>query len=167
MKTSHKIQTGVLVAALALAGGVTATAQQSQGHEPAVSEKPIKANFRDRKQRRSGHGGPRGQMLQDIFKLVDADSDGAVTQAEIDAFRAAKTAQADISGDGALSIEEFDTLYREFTRPRMVDAFQHMDNDGDGLISQDEMDARFGSIVARMDHDEDGVLTLKRRHRSD
>jgi Ca2+-binding EF-hand superfamily protein len=102
-----------------------------------------------------------------LFEEIDADGDGAVTQAEIDAFRAAKVAGADTSGDGALSIEEFDTLYREFTRWRMVRAFQELDTDGDGVISQAEMDRRFGRVVEQMDRDGDGALTLQDRRPRD
>ena len=120
---------------------------------------------------RDGRDGPRGHrgfgasagpgMMQTLFAEVDADGDGRVTQDEIDAFRAAKVRAADTSGDGALSIEEFDTLYREFTRSRMVDAFQDLDANGDGMIDKAEMDARLTRIKARMDRDGDGVLTLR------
>ncbi|MCX7645086.1 MAG: EF-hand domain-containing protein [Rhodobacteraceae bacterium] len=109
-----------------------------------------------------GFGGPGGgEMMQMLFEEVDADGDGAVTQAEIDAFRAAKVGTADASGDGGLTLEEFETLYREFTRLRMVRAFQALDTDGDGVISQAEMDRRFGRVVERMDRNGDGVLTLE------
>lgn len=69
----------------------------------------------------------------------------------MNAFRAAKVAAADLNKDGALSLEEFDTLYRELTRTRMVRAFQSLDSDGDGVISAEEMDARVALIMQRME----------------
>lgn len=69
----------------------------------------------------------------------------------MDTFRAAKIAAADLNKDGALSLEEFDTLYRELTRTRMVRSFQSLDSDGDGVISAEEMDARVAAIMQRME----------------
>ena len=113
-----------------------------------------------------GHGmGGRGGMFRAVFMQIDADKDGKITQAEIDAFRDAKVSGADTSGDGALSIEEFDTIYREMTRSRMVDAFQRLDDDGDGQISKAEMDTRFGNVVKFMDRNGDGALSMEDRGR--
>ncbi|MFP1631297.1 EF-hand domain-containing protein [Zhengella sp. ZM62] len=108
-----------------------------------------------------GHGG----MFRTLFTEVDADKDGKITQAEIDTFREAKVASADASGDGSLSIEEFDTLYREFTRSRMVDAFQRLDDDGDGQITRAELDARLANVVKFMDRNGDGALSMEDRGR--
>ncbi len=168
MKTSNLIQAGLLITALAVSGAVVATAQEQPEAEPqAEMTKPAKAEHRGHSHRHghSMHHGRRGggEMFRNIFDAVDANDDGAVTQEEVDAFRAAKLAEADASGDGALSIEEFDTLYREFTRFRMVDAFQELDADGDGVIGTEEIDGRLGRIVERMDRDGDGTLTLQRR----
>lgn len=172
MKTTKLIPAGFLVTALALSGAVVATAQNVPEASPGAERaKIVKAEARgDGRHRGQGHhrghgrhGG--GEIFRNLFNAVDADGNGAVTQEEVDAFRAAKLAEADTSGDGALSIEEFDTLYREFTRPRMVDMFQDLDADGDGVIGTAEMDDRFGRIVERMDRNDDGALTLQRRDR--
>ncbi|MEM7487753.1 MAG: EF-hand domain-containing protein, partial [Pseudomonadota bacterium] len=124
------------------------------------------ADFRGDRGGRHGRGhrgGMRGgEMFRDVFDAADADGDGTVTQAEIDAYRDARVSEVDVSGDGALSIEEFDTLYRDLTRSRMVDAFQALDADGDGQISAEEMDRRVARFVERMDRDGDGALTLQR-----
>lgn len=175
MKPGKALPAAFLALVLAGGGAALATAQGAQAGDDAISAHPRmehgesrEGHGREHGQRghfgHRGHGGfGGGEMLRTIFAQVDADDDGSVTQAEIDAFRAARIEQADASGDGALSIEEFDTLYREFTRFRMVDAFQHLDADGDGVIDSAEMDSRVGGIVERMDRDGDGALTLRDR----
>ena len=40
----------------------------------------------------------------------------------------------------------------------MVDRFQDLDAEGDGAVTQAEMDKRFGSIVERMDRNDDGQV---------
>lgn len=166
MKTSRLIPAGFLIAAMAVSGAVVATAQSAPEAEGDAA-KPTRAEYREGGKHRGHHRGHGrhggGAMYVTLFGAVDANEDGAVTQEEVDAFRAQKLSEADSSGDGALSIEEFDTLYREFTRSRMVDAFQDLDADGDGVIGTEEMDNRFGRIVERMDRDGDGSLTLQRR----
>ncbi|SEW35602.1 Ca2+-binding protein, EF-hand superfamily [Aliiroseovarius sediminilitoris] len=189
MKTTKILPIGFLTLGLIGSGVMIATAQNlppltpdDQAQVQMQSQKPMqRADYRDgkagrdsgkgdrmgRHEKRGGHGmrggdGMRGggEMFRGLFAQIDADGNGSVTQEEVDAFRAAKVTEADVSGDGALSIEEFDTLYREFTRSRMVDMFQDLDADGDGVISPEEADARFGDVVNRMDRDNDGALTL-------
>lgn len=181
MKTSKLLPAGFAALVMIGAGAMVATAQTAPGQSgpeqsgPArpetgkvhpdrqmTGERPHPAHFRH------GHGKPRGpghhkggDMFRTLFEAVDADKDGSVTREEIDTYRASRVSDADTSGDGALSIEEFDTLYREFTRSRMVDAFQKLDNDGDGMITAEEMDAQTNRLVGHLDHDGDGALTLK------
>lgn len=117
--------------------------------------------------RRGGSRGGRGALLgafgatggQQLFAAVDADGDGAITQAEIDAFLAAQVTQADTDADGALALDEFAPVYFEQLRPRMVDAFQRLDADGSGEVTAEELDTRFGAVVERLDRNGDGALT--------
>ncbi len=108
-----------------------------------------------------GHHGKHGGMMFSIMSEVDADGSGSVSQAEVDAYRAAKVRAADGSRDGNLTLDEFETLFAELVRERMVDAFQRLDDDGNGVITGAEMDERFGDIVAHMDRDDDGELSRK------
>ncbi|MBY5935092.1 hypothetical protein KUV51_18955 [Tateyamaria omphalii] len=161
------------VTALALSvsgvGAVIANAQDNAepSPPPAAEGQVTKVDMRDDHdgKRKRGHGRNMrgGEMLRDVFEAADADSDGAVTAEEVEAYRNALVAEVDASGDGALSIEEFDTLYRSFTRSRMVDAFQRLDADGDGQIAPEEMERRVARFVERLDRDGDGTLTLQRR----
>jgi EF hand len=114
-----------------------------------------------------GFGKHGGDMLQAIMVDVDADKNGSVTQAEMDTFRTAKVAAADTSKDGAINLDEFSVAYNELMRARMVDAFQNFDDDGNGSITVPELDARFGSIVAKMDRNGDGALSKDDRPQHD
>lgn len=121
-------------------------------------------------------GGPRGRagrdMMRQIARDADTDGDNALSQAELDAYIAGQLQAADASGDGQLSLEEFNTIYRALMRNRMVDAFQRFDDDGDGAITAQELDERFGDVVVRLDRNEDGKLSRadrrgRDRHRGD
>tara|TARA_R110002072_G_scaffold57017_1_gene146943 strand:+ start:70 stop:600 length:531 start_codon:yes stop_codon:yes gene_type:complete len=169
MKTTKLLPT-LFVAATTLVSGVSiANAQRMPAIEsPMASEDMIKVHSREHRGDRDEYGrGRQGDsgMMRQFFAQVDADGNGSVTQEEVDAFRTAQVRSADSNGDGALNIQEFDTIYRAFTRSRMVDAFQNLDEDGDGVISSEEMDARYGAAVKRMDRNGDGVLTIEERGR--
>jgi Ca2+-binding EF-hand superfamily protein len=45
----------------------------------------------------------------------------------------------DADGNGALSLDEFQSFHSALIRDIMVDRFQHLDADGDGKISKDEI----------------------------
>lgn len=181
MKSSKLLPIGFLAVGLIGTTAMIATAQDTSSAqaEPAAAETVHRAEYRGDKSRgehkargghkqrgkHRGHRGGRGggEMFRTLFDAVDADGDKSVTQAEVDAYRTAKLAEVDASGDGALSIEEFDTFYRELTRSRMVDTFQELDADGNSVISAEEMDTRIARMFERMDRDGDGALTLQRR----
>ena len=50
----------------------------------------------------------------------------------------------DADTDGNLSLEEFQALWAEITKPLAVRAFQFLDPDGDAAIAKAELDDRFG-----------------------
>ncbi len=104
--------------------------------------------------RRGVSGGP-GRIIEQF----DANSDGAVTQKEIDATRTQSFEQYDSNGDGSLSLEEYEPLWREQSRPRMVDRFQSFDDDGSGNVTSEEFDAPTANLVPRLDENDDGEVT--------
>lgn len=169
MKTPKLLTVGALVMVLPLTAALTASAQDRgpQSERPVAEAEAMPVHFRDGRGPGGGHDGHHrkgrgGEMGRTLFDAVDADGDRTVTDGEIAAYRAGKLAEIDTSGDGALSIGEFDTLYRELTRWRMVDMFQDLDEDGDGVISAAEMDKRIDRMMERMDRNGDGALTLLR-----
>jgi Ca2+-binding EF-hand superfamily protein len=101
--------------------------------------------------------------LMDSF---DTNKDGKLTQAEIDAARDQRRTQFDRDGNGALSLEEYQALWADAMRPRMVRQFQAHDADGNGSITAEEFRARYADVVRNLDRNNDGELTadeLRRR----
>lgn len=114
----------------------------------------------------SGMGGPGmggGRMMQDF----DRDQDGSVTQAEVDAARAERFAEFDANGDGVLDLDEYQALWLDAMRERMVRGFQLHDRDGDALVTLEEFQTTTGDIVRRRDRDGDGKVSRDemQRHR--
>lgn len=120
------------------------------------------AAMADRSERMGGPMGPMGGM---DFAAMDADKDGKVTQAEIDAFRAGQAAAIDTDGDGLLSVEEIAAMHIRAATTRANDhatrMIERQDSDGDGKLSVAEMSVR--PMPARMfemlDADGDGAIT--------
>ena len=110
-----------------------------------------------------GHGG--GAWL---FETFDANDDGTLTQVEIEQVRQGRLQEFDADGDGSLSLEEYQALWSDAMRERMVDRFQAHDDDGDGLITAEEFGEPFNRMIGRLDDNGDGELTrdeLRRQHR--
>lgn len=153
MKRQNKIAIAVGAAALV---GVAAVATASQAHRYHHGEYGY------------GHKG-KMKMAMQMMEKVDKDGDRVITRDEIDQFREEKVLAFDVDQDGAIALEEFEGMWVDFMRDRMVDRFQHLDRDGDGLISEAEMDERVDRVVRRLDRNEDGVIDQndRRRHKHD
>ena len=72
---------------------------------------------------------------------------------------AQRFAEFDASKDGKLSLEEFQALWADITRPVAVRAFQFLDPNGDAAVEKQELDERFGKVVSRFDRNDDGMLS--------
>jgi Ca2+-binding EF-hand superfamily protein len=106
--------------------------------------------------------GPRGPLFQ--FEEFDANSDGKITQDEIDAHAAARFAAADTNGDGSLSADELLARLEEQRAERMKRNADRMverrDANNDGVLSPDEMAPRNGArLFSRLDANNDGEIT--------
>ncbi len=111
-----------------------------------------------------GHGEGRGAMLGEMFDTMDADKDGKLTYAEMEAHRKAEFAAADTNKDGALSADELSARALARFQEKLADRTQAMldtmDNDSSGSLSEDEMGEGPGMRnFARLDADNDGAIT--------
>ena len=113
-------------------------------------------------------GGPAMFGPLAMLEAFDADADGKLTQAEIDAARSERFAKYDTNRDGALTVDEFEGLFTEVARPMMVRAYQRLDPDGDAMVTAAEFERAFANIVKRHDRNGDGALSMddwRRGHR--
>ena len=106
------------------------------------------------------HGGPRPD-----FSQLDANGDGQITQAEVKAFGAVEFAKADADGDGSLTLEELTARAKVDRAKKMDKRAKRMlkrlDSDGNGTIELAEMQEKHGGMrmFDRMDENEDGVIS--------
>jgi EF hand len=166
MKPTNKIAPVVALAVLlGLSGAMIATAQGLDAPATATTAQeatvtPVHARRGDREHGPRGERGGMmgGEMFQSLFAEADTDGDGAVSAEELAALRTAKVGAADANSDGALSLEEFQTLWLAAMQPRVVDAFQHVDADGDATITAAEVDALVSNLIERLDRNGDGLI---------
>lgn len=80
-------------------------------------------------------------MAGGMMQMFDTDGDGTTTPEEMRTQLQAKLSDFDSDRDGNLSITEFEALHSAMIREMMVDRFQHLDADGDGAVTPEEMAA--------------------------
>lgn len=110
--------------------------------------------------------GPRGPMEMFDFSAIDADNDGKITKAEIDAHHTAKLAAADVNKDGKFSLDELTEMRLQSVKAQLRAKTETMlkshDTDGDGQLSAAEMPLprHAGKFFDKVDRDGDGALSL-------
>jgi len=108
-----------------------------------------------------------GQGPRVTFEELDANSDGSVTEAEMQAHRTARFTTADTDGDGSLSRAELEAQMKSQKEDRMSRRLDGMmdrlDADDNGSLSQEELaeagSARKGKGFSRLDEDGDGAVS--------
>lgn len=98
------------------------------------------------------------------FEELDANSDGKLTQSEIETHMQTRFQSADTNGDGNLSKEELLAQAEKRRADRAEKYVGHMlerhDANGDGALSFDELQSRRdGKLFARMDANQDGSVS--------
>lgn len=139
-------QTKILAVILATAGALAATTAMAKPGGPDM--------------------GPRIQ-----FEELDADGNGEITKAEMEAHKAARFGATDTNGDGQLSAEELVAQEQSRATKRVEKMISRMDTDGDGVLSAEEMSARGdrgdrgkreerrGDMFKRVDRDGNGAIS--------
>jgi hypothetical protein len=121
---------------------VAAVAQAADAPPPGKGGYPMDANDDGFVSREEAKDYP---MLSAQFDAADANKDGQLDTAEMDAHRNVMRAEgrakaherwkaADTDGDGAISRKE-----AEASMPNVAERFKRFDVDGDGKIEQDEL----------------------------
>ncbi len=106
-----------------------------------------------------GHGGGHGMNIS--FEELDTDSDGQITQSEMQAMGAARFDEADTDGNGVLSAEELIAKAQQQAGKRVTGMIERFDKDGDGALSRDEMPKprRAGRMFDHFDEDGSGGIS--------
>ncbi|HEY9550309.1 MAG TPA: hypothetical protein VIR45_12480 [Kiloniellaceae bacterium] len=102
------------------------------------------------------HGG--GRHMARMLDNFDANGDGKLSQAEIDQTRGERLSSFDADKDQSLTLGEYEQLWLDAMRERMVDRFQDLDADGDAKVTAEEFQRPFAKVVRHMDRNEDGVV---------
>lgn len=99
----------------------------------------------------------RGGMMA-AMERYDTDGDGKLGVEEAKTARADQFKKFDANGDGKLELKEYQALWLDAMRERMVDRFQSHDDDGDGGVTLSEFNKRFERMIAMMDRNGDGSI---------
>ena len=107
-------------------------------------------------------GEGRGAGNRPSFETLDADGNGEVTKAEMQAAADARFASADTDGDGFLSVEELTAQASERMGARIEKMIERRDANDDGKLSRDELrpnEERMEKRFARIDADGNGAIS--------
>jgi hypothetical protein len=105
-----------------------------------------------------GPDGGHGHWGRWMFQEMDANHDGKVTQAEIEAFETARAAEIDANHDGKITADEIQTFREKQRAKREAARLARMDSNGDGTVSVQEYQAAQTWRLARMDRNGDGTI---------
>ncbi|POF28149.1 EF-hand domain-containing protein [Roseibium marinum] len=181
MKPFRKIAIAALaasVAGVALTAGLSASAQSGPANGDGGKQMQQTAGERFAHMgKRGGHGhdagpgfgpgfGPGGgRHGERMFERFDVDDDGVITEAEIAEVRSRDFQSADADGSGDISLEEFKAEFMTRSSDRMVRAFQFLDRDGDGTVTQEEADLAANRLFDMLDRDGNGSVEKVRGQR--
>jgi Ca2+-binding EF-hand superfamily protein len=163
-QTPMKTTTKIAVAFVALAGiagaAVAAQADSRRADGPAGATQQAYGMHHGGGHHGMRHGERRhgGGHAFRLLESFDANDDGKLSQEEIDQTRGERFGTFDADADKALTLQEYEQLWLDAMRERMVDRFQALDADGDAKVTAEEFQRPFSKMVRRMDRNEDGVI---------
>ena len=98
------------------------------------------------------------------FAQIDANADGQITQAELDAFAAGRFDAIDTNGDGSIDADELiaarSAQNEARAKARAEKMIERADENGNGVLEQEEMKQRDSNkMIERLDKDGDGSIS--------
>jgi len=104
-----------------------------------------------------------------LIQKLDMNHDGALDRTEFRAARNDTFDAVDANEDGAIGRDEFETVVARFRALHGLDrnggeaspVFDRVDADGNGLVTRAEFDAATDRMFARLDGNDDGLLTVE------
>ena len=93
------------------------------------------------------------------FSQLDADGNGEVSQAELQARAAKRFGDSDSNADGILTREELLAAGQKRSERRVERMLKRFDANGDGALSKDELPMHGADMFARADADNSGGLS--------
>jgi hypothetical protein len=115
-------------------------------------------SFADDMGKHGGRPGHHGHWDRMMLTEMDADKDGTVTRAEIDAHEAARAAEIDADKNGTITVDELVAHHEKMRQQHMAERLKAMDQNGDGNVSLDEYEAARTWRMARLDRNGDGKI---------
>ncbi len=170
MKPFKKIAFAALaasVAGVALTAGLSASAQNGPASGNGGQEilRPGGERFAHMGERdgrgpgRGHHGGERDERRAErLFERFDTNSDGVITGDEIAEVRSQDFTTGDADSSGDISLEEFKAVFMTRSNDRMIRAFQFLDTNGDGAVTQEEADLTANRMFSMLDRDGNGTV---------
>ena len=146
-----------LVAALGVGGFAVVSHADSDSYERGRPDSGHSGDY-------EGHGrygGMGAKYGMRMLERYDVNKDGALDLDEVRGERERSFKAADADDDGALTLQEYETLWLQAMRPRMVRSFQKHDDDCDGRVTSEDYSNRFNRTMMRMDQNEDGRIDTK------
>ena len=108
--------------------------------------------------RAMGPDGGHSHWARWMIEEMDTNHDGKVTQAEIEAFEAARAAEIDANHDGKITADELQAFHEKERAKREAAMLARMDTNGDGVVSVQEYEAAQTWRLARLDRNGDGTI---------
>lgn len=145
MVSTEKAPNGKMGTPGHMGGGMMGGSQMGNHHEMMMSMMHMMMQMHGGMMGHSGFGGspiqqgPFSMMGSNMIGNMDMNGDGNLTSEEAHEKLQSMHMMADKDGNGSLSLEEFEPFHAAMMRENMVDTFQMLDADGDGLVTQSEM----------------------------
>jgi Ca2+-binding EF-hand superfamily protein len=160
MKTTTKIAVAFVALAGIVGAAVAAQADSRRADGPAGATQQAYGMHHGGGHHGMRHGERRhgGGHAFRMLESFDTNDDGKLSQEEIDQTRGERFGTFDADADKALTLQEYEQLWLDAMRERMVDRFQALDADGDAKVTAEEFQRPFSKVVRRMDRNEDGVI---------